>query len=260
MHYCIPVSRTLNPNKFATVSSRNQTMSTFWQRTMENAKMKAFTPWVSNLYRYRNRVRESANISNQFICLGTYFSLFSPSPFSAVKCSNVHTHTHTHTHTQAHYSSRSVKLSVTNLTFWNPMYLWFLALSVKPLLSLAAAAVAKPLQLCPTLCNPIDSSPPGSPVPGILQPRTLEWVAISFSNAGKWKVKVKSLSRVWLLATPSTAAYQAPPSMGFSRQEYWSRVPLPSLFYPLAMCNFSLFWPFQSPHYWPYFVNIFCLL
>ena len=76
------------------------------------------------------------------------------------------------------------------------------------------------------LCDPIDGSPPGSPVPGILQARTLEWVAISFSNAWKWKGKVKSLSRLWLLATPWTAAYQAPPSMGFSRQEYWSGVPL----------------------------------
>ena len=90
---------------------------------------------------------------------------------------------------------------------------------------LARAAAAKSLQSCPTLCNPIDGSPPGSPVPGILQARTLEWVAIS-ANAWKWKVKVKSLSRVWLLATPWTAAYQAPPSMGFSRQEYWSGVPL----------------------------------
>ena len=85
-----------------------------------------------------------------------------------------------------------------------------------------AAATAKSLQSCPTLCGPIDGSPPGSPVPGILQARTLEWVAISFSNAWKWKVKVKSLSHVWLLATSWTAAYQAPPSMGFSRQEYWS--------------------------------------
>ena len=92
-----------------------------------------------------------------------------------------------------------------------------------------AAAAAKSLQSCPTLCDPIDDSPPFSPVPGILQPRTLEWVAISFSNAWKWKVKVKSLSRVRLLATPWTAAYQAPPSMGFSRQEYWSGGPLPSL-------------------------------
>ena len=93
----------------------------------------------------------------------------------------------------------------------------------------ATAAAAKSLQSCPTLCDPIDSSPPGSSVPGILQVRTLEWVAISFSNAGKWKVKGKSLSRVRLLATPWTAAYQAPLSMGFSRQEYWSGVPLPSL-------------------------------
>ena len=90
------------------------------------------------------------------------------------------------------------------------------------------AAAAKSLQSCPTLCNPRDGSPPGSPVPGILQARTLEWVAISFSNAWKWKVKVKLLSRVWLLGTPWTAAFQAPPSMGFSRHEYWSGVPLPS--------------------------------
>ena len=84
----------------------------------------------------------------------------------------------------------------------------------------AATAAAKSLQSCPTLCDPIDGSPPGSPVPGILQARTLEWVAISSSSAWKWKVKVKSLSHVRLLATPGTAAYQAPLSMGFSRQEY----------------------------------------
>ena len=96
---------------------------------------------------------------------------------------------------------------------------------------LSAAAAAKSLQSCPILCDPIDGSPPGSPIPGILQARTVEWVAISFSNAWKlkkWKVKVKSLSRVWPSATPWTAAFQAPPSMGFSRQEYWSGVPLPS--------------------------------
>ena len=93
---------------------------------------------------------------------------------------------------------------------------------------MSAAAAAKSLQPCPTLWDPIDGSPPGSPVPGILQARTLDWVAISFPNAWKWKVKVKSLSRVQLLATPWTAAYQAPSSMGFSMQEYWSGVPLPS--------------------------------
>ena len=97
-----------------------------------------------------------------------------------------------------------------------------------PVHAAAAAAAAKSLQSCLTLCDAIDGSPPGSPVPGILQARTLEWVAISFSNAWKWKVKVKSLSRLRLLVTPWTAAYQAPPSMGFSRQEYWSGVPLPS--------------------------------
>ena len=88
--------------------------------------------------------------------------------------------------------------------------------------SVLVSAAAKSLQSCPTLCDPIDGSPAVSPVPGILQARTLEWVAISFSNAWKWKVKMKSLSRVQLFATPWTAAYQAPLSMGFSRQEYWS--------------------------------------
>ena len=93
---------------------------------------------------------------------------------------------------------------------------------------LTAFAAAKSLQSCPTLCDPRDGSPPCTPTPGILQARTLEWVAISYSNAWKWKVKLKSLSHVWLLVTPWTAAYQAPPSMGFSRQEYWSGVTLPS--------------------------------
>ena len=91
-----------------------------------------------------------------------------------------------------------------------------------------AVAAAKLFQSCPTLCDPIDSLPPGSPIPGILQSRILERVAISFSNAWNWKVKVKSLSRVWLLETPWSAAHQAPPSMGFCRQEYWRGVPLPS--------------------------------
>ena len=103
----------------------------------------------------------------------------------------------------------------------------------------AAAAAAKSLQSCPTLCDPIDGSPPGSPVPGILQARTLEWVAISFSSAWKWKGKVKSLSRVQLLATPWTAAYQALPSMGFSRQECWSG------------CHCLLWWDIVPwPNFW----------
>ena len=97
-----------------------------------------------------------------------------------------------------------------------------------------AAAAAKSLQSCPTLCDPIDGSPPGSAAPGILQARTLERVAISFSSAWKWKVKVKSLSHVWLLATPWTVAYQTPPSMGFSRQEYWSG--LPTVQFQLLQC------------------------
>ena len=94
-----------------------------------------------------------------------------------------------------------------------------------------AAAAAKSPQWCPTLCDPIDGSPPGSPFPGILQARTLQWVAISFSNAWKWKVQVKTLSRVRLLVTPWTAAYQAPPSMGLSRQERSSKT---------ANCEFKL--------------------
>ena len=89
-------------------------------------------------------------------------------------------------------------------------------------------AAATSLQLCLTLCDPMACSLPGVSIPGILQSRTLEWVTISFSNAWKWNVKVKSLSRVWLLATPWTAAHQVSPSMGFSGQQYWSGVPLPS--------------------------------
>ena len=119
-----------------------------------------------------------------------------------------------------------------------------------------AATAAKSLQSCPTLCDPIDGSPPGSPVPGILQTRTLEWFAISFSNAWKWKVKGKSFSCVRLLATPWTAAYQAPLSMGFSRPKYWSGVPLSSScawiiascltkLFPV-ICSFNLAYPFPS--------------
>ena len=91
-----------------------------------------------------------------------------------------------------------------------------------------AATAAKSLQSCPTLCDPTEGSPPGSPVPGIFQARTLEWVSISFSKAWKSKFKVKSFSCVRILATPWTVAYQVPLSMGFSRQEYWSGAPLPS--------------------------------
>ena len=106
-----------------------------------------------------------------------------------------------------------------HLSYSCSLYLWvcffFLIFTV----------AVKSLQSCLTLCDPRDGSPPGSPVPGILQARTLEWVATSFSNTWKWRVKVRSLSHVRLFATPWTAAYQAPPSMGFSRQECWSGVP-----------------------------------
>ena len=128
--------------------------------------------------------------------------------------------------------------SLVPLPFLNPawtsgssrfMYCWSLAWRILSITLLACAvAAAKSLQSCPTLCDPIDGSPLGSSVPGIPQARILEWVAISFPNAWKWKVKLKLLNRAWLLATPWTAAYQAPPSIGFSRQEYWSGLPLPS--------------------------------
>ena len=108
------------------------------------------------------------------------------------------------------------------------------------------SAAAKSLQSCPTLCEPIDGSPPGSAVPGMLQARTLEWVAISFSNTWKWKVKVKSLSRVQLFATPWTAAHQAPLSLGFSRQEHWSGVPLPSPVPMITPLDLSLNRPTHS--------------
>ena len=97
----------------------------------------------------------------------------------------------------------------------------------------ASVAAAKSLQSCPTLCNPIDSNPPGSPIPGILQAKTLGWVAISFSNAWKWKVKVKSLS----FSTPWTAAYQAALSMGFSRQEYSASHIVSKMHIPVSLQN-----------------------
>ena len=111
------------------------------------------------------------------------------------------------------------------------------------------SAAAKTLQSCPTLCDSTDGSPPGCPVSGILQARTLEWVAISFSNAWKWKVKVKSLSCVWLLVTPWLAAYQAPPSMGFSRQEYWSGLPLPSLTLILISTKVYNIWKYRRKNW-----------
>ena len=129
----------------------------------------------------------------------------------------IHACTHTHTHTYTHI--------YINIRFCNNSYRFYEILNMVPcailLLLLSHFSRVR-------LCDPIDGSPPGSPIPGILQARTLERVAISFSNAWKWKGKVKSLSRVWPSATPWTAAFQAPPSMGFSRQEYWSGVPLPS--------------------------------
>ena len=125
---------------------------------------------------------------------------------------------------------------------------WFQSLLVR-FIKVANAAAAKSLQLCLTLWDPIGGSPPGSPVPGIRQARALEWVAISFSNAWKWKVKVKSLSRVWIFATPWTAAHQAPPSMGFSRQEYWSGVSLPS---PKVANRVLYLWEIHlKPRQWP---------
>ena len=111
----------------------------------------------------------------------------------------------------------------------------------------AAVAAAKSLQSCPTLCDPINSSPPGYPIPGILQARTLERVAISFSNAWKWKEKLKSLSRVRLFVTPWTAAYQAPLSMGFSRQEYWSGLPFPSPMHESEKWKWSCVWLLVTP-------------
>ena len=111
---------------------------------------------------------------------------------------------------------------------WVGVMNWEVGIDIYTLLLLLSC-----FKLCLTLCDPRDSSPPGFPIPGILQARTLEWVAIFFSNAWKQKVKVKSLSRVRLSVTPWTAAHQAPPSMGFSRQNYWTGMPLPSPIYTL---------------------------
>ena len=135
-----------------------------------------------------------------------------------------------------HWTSVSWKITV-SISLFVPVLLissWFSLgrlnlsnyFSISHRLCILFTYAAKSLQSCPTLCDPMDCSLPGFSVHVILQARTLEWVAISFSNAWKWKVKVKSLSRVWLLTTSWTAAYQAPPSMGFSGQQYWSGVPL----------------------------------
>ena len=118
------------------------------------------------------------------------------------------------------------------------------------MLHAAAAAAAKSLQSCPTLCDPTDGSPPGSSVSGILQARTLEWVVISFPNAWKWKAKVKSFSRARHLATPWTTAYQAPPSMGFSRHEYWNGVPLK------ARCEKVMIHHILKYRFWDWFLLV----
>ena len=130
-----------------------------------------------------------------------------------------------------------VTLSCQRWGQWKSKFLYEIMSKVR---SIFILATAKSLQSCPTLCDPIDGSPPGSPFPGILQARTLEWIAISFFNAWKWKVKVKSLSCVQLFEIPWTAAHQAPPSMGFSRQEYWSGVLLPSPIFILNHCWFQM--------------------
>ena len=121
-------------------------------------------------------------------------------------------------------------MPLVSLTLWCYTFLapTSLATLSQTLLLPSLPAAAKSPQLCPTLCDPVDGSPPGSTIPGILQATTLEWVAISFPNAWKWKVKVKPLRRVRPSATPWTTALQAPLSMGFSRQEYWSGLPLTS--------------------------------
>ena len=170
-------------------------------------------PWIEEPSRLQytgsQRVRHDWS---SLVCMHVIYSIRCLIKECRIVClHHTNTHTYTYTHTK----------------LW--MGHWFLCVPY------AAAAAAKSLQSSPTLCDPIDGSPRGSPVPGILQARTLEWVAISFSNAWKWEVKVKSLSRVRLLATPWTAAHQVPPSMGFSRQEYWSGVPLPSPCVPYSI-------------------------
>ena len=138
-----------------------------------------------------------------------------------------------------HYIHINVSVSLKSGDSWNQRLCvfkyFFISFAQYSVWCSVAAAAAKSSQSCPALCDPIDGSPPGSAVPGILQARTLGWVAISFSNACKWKVKVKSLSHVLLFKTARTAAYQVPPSMGFSRREYWNGLPLPSPDVQLAL-------------------------
>ena len=136
-----------------------------------------------------------------------------------------------------------------------PFYWWGRWVRSWASLRSAAAAASKSLQSCPTLCDPIDGSPPGSSVHGILQARTLEWVAISSSNAWKWKVKVKSLSRVQHLATLRTAAHQAPPSMAFSRQEHWGAIAF-SIWGLQTVLMARGFYSFILELFWSLLINI----
>ena len=168
--------------------------------------------------------------------INTQAPVFTPTPSSSLK---VTTRNYMGLTTSRCWMWWATFSSILNLkSLGSPLYLCPLG----PHQESVAIAAAKSLLSCPTLCDPIDGSPPGFPVPEILQARTLEWVAISFSNAWNWKVKVKLLSRVWLLATPWTTAYQAPPSMGFSRQEYWGGEPLP------WACSFTLIAVNGHPH------------
>ena len=180
---------------------------------------KADFPFTINPVKSKDHHSISHTHSSHTDSLWAYYTCFHNMSIKLSKFTRLNTHTHTHTHL------REAKLSLLSR---------FCELTDDDMHMLRTVSKEEAFNKC----NPIDANPPGSPVPGILQARTLEWVAISFSNAGKWKVKVKSLSCVQLSATPWTAAHLAPPSMGFSRQEYWSGVPLPSPSINVTCCYY----------------------
>ena len=182
-----------------------------WERNVKQDRLKTIKQWKHNTNHktrrnYENRMYESVEITKCKVPTSRY-------------CSQKYIHY------SFYWEDIKIDLLFSKLLVKESkdrLFFFFFKVKRQP------AAAAKSRQSCLTLCDPIDSSPPDSPVPGIFQARTLEWVATAFSNAWKWKVKVKWLSRARPSATPWTAAYQAPPPMGFSRQEYWSGVPLPS--------------------------------
>ena len=214
-HFRLPLA---HGNQSSTLWLNNMTLTWHWSRSVASNSLRPHELWPTRLLHPWNFPGKSTGVGCHFL-LQVIFPTEGSNPGLP--------------HCRQTIYCLSHQGSPVNLTILDSPYKRNYALHLyhRPFENcLVLLPAAKSLQSCPTLCDPIDGSPPGSPVPGILRARTLEWAAISLSNAWKWKVKVKSLSRVWPSATPWTAAFQAPLSTGLSGQEYWSGVPSPSPF------------------------------